>query len=147
MITARENILMAYHHEEPYWVPSQYLDQNTCVYTASQEGAHGYGVNQIDCFGVSWDFLPGMEGQMVTKGTKRIEDLSEWRDVLTMPDVEKWDWEGGAARDTAHTVTNDRPGNTFGQFAGRVSVLIAFADLADIGFCSNFQTITFFAGF
>ena len=102
MITARENILMAYHHEEPYWVPSQYLDQNTCVYPASQEGAHGYGVNQIDCFGVSWDFLPGMEGQMVTKGTKRIEDLSEWRDVLTMPDVEKWDWEGGAARDTAH---------------------------------------------
>ena len=41
MITARENILMAYHHEEPYWVPSQYLDQNTCVYTASQEGAQG----------------------------------------------------------------------------------------------------------
>ena len=56
MITARENILMAYHHEEPYWVPSQYLDQNTCVYTASREGAHGYGCGQVDCFGVSWDF-------------------------------------------------------------------------------------------
>ena len=66
MITARENILMAYHHEEPYWVPSQYLDQNTCVYTASREGAHGYGCGQVDCFGnrytYSWDFMPGMEG-------------------------------------------------------------------------------------
>lgn len=101
MITARENILMAYHHEEPYWVPSQYLDQNTCVYTASQEGAHGYGCGQTDCFGVSWDFLPGMEGQMVTQGTKRLEDLTKWRDVLKMPEPETWDWEGGAARDTA----------------------------------------------
>ena len=100
MITARENILMAYHHEEPYWVPSQYLDQNTCVYTASQEGAHGYGCRQIDCFGVSWDFQPGMEGQMVTPGTKRLNDVTEWED-LTFPDVEKWDWENAAARDTA----------------------------------------------
>lgn len=100
MITARENILMALHHEEPYWVPSHYLDQNTCVYTASQEGAHGYGNRQIDCFGVSWDFQPGMEGQMVTPGTKRLEDITEWED-LKFPDPEKWDWEGGAARDTA----------------------------------------------
>ncbi|MGN8886582.1 hypothetical protein [Blautia sp. HCP28S3_G10] len=84
MITARENILMAYHHEEPYWVPSQYLDQNTCVYTASQEGAHGYGCRQIDCFGVSWDFQPGMEGQMVTPGTKRLNDVTEW---------EEWEWK------------------------------------------------------
>ena len=82
MITARENILMAYHHEEPYWVPSQYLDQNTCVYTASQEGAHG--CRQINCFGVSWDFQPGMEGQMVTPGTKRLNDVTEW---------EEWEWK------------------------------------------------------
>lgn len=100
MITARENILMAYRHQEPYWVPSQYLDQNTCVYTASEEGAHGYGLNQIDCFGVSWDFMPGMEGQMVSRGTKRIEDLTGWRDELKLPNPEKWDWEAGAARDT-----------------------------------------------
>ena len=99
MITARENILMAYGHAEPYWVPSQYLDQNTCVYTASQEGAHGYGLRQIDCLGVSWDFMPGMEGQMVTPGTQRLEDITTWREELTFPDPETWDWENGAARD------------------------------------------------
>lgn len=53
MITARENILMAYHHQEPYWVPSQYLDQNTCLYTATREGVSGFG-RGTDCFGISW---------------------------------------------------------------------------------------------
>lgn len=101
MITARENILMAYRHEEPYWVPSQYLDQNTCVYTASQEGAHGYGCRQIDCLGVSWDFMPGMEGQMVTPGTQRLDDITAWREELKFPNPETWDWENAAARDTA----------------------------------------------
>ncbi len=101
MINAKENILMAYHHQEPIWVPSKYLDSNICVYTASQEGAHGYGLGQIDCFGVSWDFMPGMEGQMVSRGTKVIEDIEDWREVLTIPDPETWDWENAAARDTA----------------------------------------------
>jgi hypothetical protein len=100
MLTARENILMAYHHEEPYWVPSQYLDQNTCLYTATEEGVKGYG-RFTDCFGISWDYRPGDEGPMVTKGTKRLEDIEDWREVLTIPDCESWAWEECAVKDTA----------------------------------------------
>ncbi|POP34252.1 hypothetical protein C3B58_03755 [Lactonifactor longoviformis] len=100
MMTARENILMAYHHEEPYWVPSQYLDQNTCLYTATQEGVKGFG-RFVDCFGISWDYRPGDEGPMVTKGTRRLEDIEDWRETLPMPDCESWPWEESAAKDTA----------------------------------------------
>jgi len=101
MITARENILMAYHHQEPYWVPSQYLDQDTCLYTATQEGVKGFG-RYIDCFGISWDYHPGSDGPMVTRGTQRLKDIEDWRDEIIMPDCEKWDWENCAAKDTAN---------------------------------------------
>ena len=100
MITARENILMAYHHQEPYWVPSQYLDHNTCLYTATREGVSGFG-RGTDCFGISWDYNPGDPSPMVTAGTKRLTDIENWRDELTMPDCESWDWEECAAKDTA----------------------------------------------
>lgn len=101
MITARENILMAYHHKEPYWVPSQVLDQNTCLPSCVPEGPQGFGVS-TDVFGVSWTFEKGMEGPMVTIGTQLIEDICEWRDVLKIPDPKTYDWEGGAAKDTAN---------------------------------------------
>lgn len=101
MVNARENILMAYHHQEPYWVPSQYLDQDTCLYTATQEGVKGFGTF-VDCFGISWDYEPGAEGPMITKGTKRLTDMEDWRDQLTIPNCEDWDWEKCAAKDTAN---------------------------------------------
>lgn len=101
MITARDNILMAYHHQEPYWVPSQYLDQNTCLYSASKEGVSGYGTS-TDCFGISWEYHPGDKGPMVVKGTKRISNIENWRECLNMPKLSSWDWEGSASRDTAN---------------------------------------------
>jgi uroporphyrinogen decarboxylase len=70
------------------------------MYSASKECAGVYG-HSVDCFGISWDYKPGDEGPMVTHGTKRIDDITEWRDTLVMPDCEKWEWEGCAAKDTA----------------------------------------------
>ena len=101
MITARENILMAYHHKEPLWVPSQTLDQNTCLPSIVPEGPRGFGVT-TDIFGVSYTLEKGMEGPMVTVGTKRLEDVTEWRKELTFPDPKTYKWEEGAAHDTAN---------------------------------------------
>ena len=75
MITARENILMAYHHQEPYWVPSQYLDQNTClVYGPPVRGsADSGGVRTALAYpGI---INPGDPSPMVTAGTKRLTDI------------------------------------------------------------------------
>lgn len=38
---------------------------------------------------------------MVTVGTKLLEDIGRWRDVVKFPDPASYDWEGGASRDTA----------------------------------------------
>ena len=99
-MNAKENILMAYRHEEPLWVPSQTTDQDTCLPTIVMEGPKGYGVT-VDAFGVSWTFAEGMEGPMVTRGTKRLEDITAWRAHLKIPDPKSYDWERGAREDTA----------------------------------------------
>lgn len=100
MITARENILMAYRHQEPYWVPSQILDQDTCLPSCVPEGPDGFGVT-TDIFGVNWTFEPGMEGPMVTPGTRRLPDISKWREEILFPDPAFYEWAQAAARDTA----------------------------------------------
>lgn len=100
MVSARENILMAYHHREPWWVPSLYLDQDTCLYSATQEGVAGYG-RHVDCFGVSWDYNQGDDGPMVTHGTKRLTDICDWEEEIRFPDLDRWFWEASARRDTA----------------------------------------------
>ncbi len=110
MTTARENILMAYRHQEPCWVPSQALDQDTCLPSSIPEGPNGFGVT-TDVFGVSWTFEKGMEGPMVTIGTKRLADIAGWRDELTIPDPSTYKWEEGARKDTASWDRENRIGS------------------------------------
>ena len=38
---------------------------------------------------------------MVTRGTKRLEDITAWRAHLKIPDPKSYDWERGAREDTA----------------------------------------------
>lgn len=99
MITARENILMAYRHEEPLWVPSQILDQNTCLPSCVPEGPDGFGTT-VDIFGVSWTLEKGMEGPMVTKGTRRLTSIENWKEEVIFPNPEDYAWEEGARKDT-----------------------------------------------
>ena len=101
MITPRENILMAYRHEKPLWVPSQTTDQNTCIPSALEEGPTGLGVT-VDGWGVHWILEPGQPGPMPDESFQRLEDITEWRESLVFPDVEKYDWEAAAAKDTAN---------------------------------------------
>lgn len=99
-MTARENILMAYHHQEPLWVPSQILDQDTCLPSCVPEGPDGFGIT-TDIFGISWTLEQGMEGPMVTIGTQRLKDICDWRETIIFPDPASYPWEQSAAKDTA----------------------------------------------
>lgn len=48
----------------------------------------------IDAFGVEWEYIPVAQGSMVRPGKAFLEDISEWKDKVKMPDVDSWDWEG-----------------------------------------------------
>ncbi len=51
----------------------------------------------LDMFGLEWVYEPAAFGSMEVPGTKLFDDANDWRDAVTFPDVDSWDWEGSAA--------------------------------------------------
>ena len=102
MITAKENMMMAYHHQKPYWTPCQTTDQDTCIPSCLEEGPTGVGLTK-DGWGVEWILDDTQPGPFPNEGytVLDIDDFENWRDIVVFPDYEKYDWEAAAARDTA----------------------------------------------
>ncbi len=49
-----------------------------------------------DAFGVEWIFEPTVGGSISVSGQPRFEDVNDWKDAISMPDVDSWDWEQDA---------------------------------------------------
>jgi len=85
-----------------------------------------------DMFGVEWEYIATVGGSMVRPGKPFLEDIEEWYDKVTFPDIESWDWAGSAAKNNG-TYLND---NTFAQiwfqtgFFERLIALLEFENAA-----------------
>ena len=66
-MTARENILRAYRHEKTAWVPSQILDQDTCLPSCVPEGPAGFGTT-VDALGGCGASVKGRPGPPGARG-------------------------------------------------------------------------------
>ena len=51
-----------------------------------------------DMFGVEWEYIAQVTGSMVRPGKPFLDDIADWHDSLTFPDVDAWDWAGSAAK-------------------------------------------------
>ena len=91
-LTPRENALIAYRHGVPEWVPFSFADFNSIQALPEMERYIGTTQGK-DYFGVEWTFVPGIGAPMPTPGKILLENISEWRDVVHIPDVEAIDWE------------------------------------------------------
>jgi hypothetical protein len=49
-----------------------------------------------DMFGVEWEYIAESYGSMVRPGRPTLLDANDWKSVIAFPDIDKWDWEGGA---------------------------------------------------
>lgn len=99
-MTERECNLLALKHQDTPWVPSPSTGQDFCVPVVIEEGARGYGITS-DWFGVKYIYEKGQPGPMPLESEHKIVDIEDWRDVVKFPDLDKYDWEKGAIRDTA----------------------------------------------
>lgn len=99
-MTERECNLLAFQHQDTPWVPSPSTGQDTCIPTVIEEGARGYGVT-TDWFGVKYLYREDQPGPMPVETEPKITDIENWREQVTFPDLDKYDWEGHAAKDTA----------------------------------------------
>lgn len=99
-ITRRSNILMAYRHQVPYFIPS-ISDCDICYPSVLQEYPSELGTYQ-DAWGVIWHLYEGQAGPIQNKSDPVVlEEVTEWRDSVRFPNIEAYDWVGAAAQDTA----------------------------------------------
>ena len=98
-MTARENLLRAYRHEKPEWVPNGFTDLD--IWDSFGERYFGEGSGD-DWFGVNWTYTPELNSQTETPGQEEVEDLENWREKIHFPDLDSYDWEAIAAEATAN---------------------------------------------
>ncbi|MBE6038202.1 MAG: methyltransferase [Anaerofustis stercorihominis] len=98
-ISYRENINMTYFDKDQYWVPSfsELGSVQSTLYATklSRPGADNDGM--VDVFGAKWKWVPSAGGAITEGGSPIFTDANEWKDKITIPDVDTWDWEADLA--------------------------------------------------
>lgn len=99
-MTPRENMILAFDHKETLWIPNVFTDTDRVLQSTVNERYEGKESGS-DEFGVNYTYVPEADAPIVTPGTQRLSDITRWKEEIVFPDVEAYDWEAGAARDTA----------------------------------------------
>lgn len=98
-MTGRENMLRAYRHLQPEYVPNGFRDLD--IMDSFGERYFGTGTGD-DWFGVNWTYTPELHSQTETPGQELLEDLENWQEKIKLPDLSSYDWEEIAREATAH---------------------------------------------
>jgi hypothetical protein len=94
-LTCKENMLRVVHHNHPQWVPNG-MESVIRIHPPVIERPAQAG---RDAFGVHWSFEESAEGgTFPTHGGHTIMHLSRWREQITIPDVDSFDWSAVADR-------------------------------------------------
>lgn len=98
MRTCKEQFMAYYNNESMERFPNFMTDTNPLFHiTGFNERPAGDGK---DWFGCDWVFDKGGNCSVLDISKEYVlEDITEWRDVLTFPDLSKEDWEANAKAD------------------------------------------------
>ena len=96
-ISERENLMRAFRHEKPRYVPCLY--QATQFYIPKAFAAEMARRRETgrDWFGSHFLYEESQEG-MTVRPPFLLEDITQWRDTIRWPEIEKMDW-GAAQQD------------------------------------------------
>lgn len=98
-IKPRDNVIMAFQHKEPYWIPNSVTDCDIVLQSAVQERYEGKTTG-TDEFGLEYIYNGEAKGPVLKPGFQLVENVDKW-EKIKIPDLDKRDWEAVAARDTA----------------------------------------------
>ena len=106
MITPKENYLNVLMHKEPAYTPMHIIDCAVTGFGALpgpdfEKGPIGGG---YDGFGVRWITPSSGGGSPIPAPGEFLmtfEDVPNWRDHVTFPDLDAFDWKGFAEKDLA----------------------------------------------
>jgi len=107
-ISSKENFKLFLRGELPYWLPiagrffsdfvnyrPREIPDNMACHTIADGGAAVEYASNIGkgWFDLEWVYVPQAGGATVMPGKPKIEDMSRWEDVISIPDLDLVDWE------------------------------------------------------
>lgn len=97
-LTPRENMLIAYRHETPPIIPNLFLDAAVMTPARQLDSYEGLESGK-DAWGVEWKYVKEQNSNMPIHTEYLLDDITEWKEKVVFPDVEKIDWEKQADHD------------------------------------------------
>ena len=109
-VSPRENMQLVIDHKEPYWVPNMSTDIQMTFCPQDNERPYPLTESGSDWFGLYWEFIPLVGGQMVRPESHILDDPAEWEQKLIFPDLDKIDFSIGAEEEYKRLQENkDKP--------------------------------------
>ena len=121
-ITSKENTMRYFAGKTPYWIPMlgfcgeilnfrprMHPDNLATHQVVDGEPAIDYtqfGNTMKGWFDLEWVFVPQVGGAMVKPGKPMISDMSEWKSIIKIPNLDEMDWEGSAERNKEYLTTD-----------------------------------------
>ena len=140
-ISMKENFASAVKNKEALWIPS-FNDQKLFTPKVAEDNlCHGFSCEAnpfnpfetplvTDFFGVEWMFEASCNGSIENPANPpRLDTMEGWEKELTVPDPDKWDWEGSGEENKGYL--SDGYFNSMWQFNGlfeRVRSLLGFVN-------------------
>lgn len=103
MITEKENFMRMLRGELAAFVPSPMRLFRLVVPDVGVDRAPGTGAG-VDGFGVRWIQPEGQPALPDPAQDHVLDDICDWREKVSWPDLDAVDWEGAVARDFANAV-------------------------------------------
>lgn len=107
-ITPKENFARILNHEKPLWIPSYYADFNF-IQPRIMPDAQARWKGGKDWFGIEWEYEPVTDSSMVKPGTRRLADISDWKEKLEFPNLSEIDWKKDFRENYEGKISADKP--------------------------------------
>lgn len=103
-VTPRRNTEATYFERKPCWMPSfSDFSRGLASDEYNNKLGRGHAEDITDCFGIQWQYVPTAGGSIVRPGSPTMEDANDWKNLIKIPDVDSWDWEGMVAANPIDT--------------------------------------------
>ena len=100
-ISPRENLMLAFDHKKPMWMPSFYESAQHIKTKLYHEKCQVMDGDGYDWFGTFYKYIPAQGGTTPMPGL--FDEIYDWEEKMVFPDFddkEKFDWEADAANFT-----------------------------------------------
>lgn len=143
-ITAKENFKLLFSEKKPYWMPMAgwcmcdinnfrpRMHPDNVVAHLIMDGQEAYpyssDIMNSSWFDLNWVYVPVAGGATVQPGAPKIEDMNDWKDLVSLPDLDAMDFEGCSQKDKSYLDTPQY--NELGILSGFWERLISLMDVS-----------------